>query len=187
MNDLFVLIAEFFKTGLFAIGGGLATLPFLYEMSSKYGWFTSKELTDMLAISESTPGPIGINMSTYAGVNAAGIIGGIAATLALAAPSIIIIIIIARILEKFRDSKPVKDAMEGVKPAAIGLIASAGWQIFIIVFGTDSIFTGSDIISWFSWRELGIFAVMLFFILKFDKHPVVYIMCGAALGLLLGL
>ncbi len=184
MNSFLILMAEFFKTGLFAIGGGLATLPFLYEMSEEYGWFTSGELTNMLAVSESTPGAIGINMSTYAGVNAAGILGGILSTLALVSPSIIIIVIIAHFLEKFRDSKPVQNAMEGVKPAAIGLIAAAGWQIFIIVFGTDDFLGGTSVLDWFTWRELAIFAVILFLILKFDKHPIVYIISGAALGII---
>ena len=91
---------EFFKTGLFSVGGGLATLPFLYEMSDKTGWFSHADIADMIAISESTPGAIGINMSTYAGFKTAGIPGGILATLSLAAPSVIIILIIAKFLKE---------------------------------------------------------------------------------------
>ena len=104
MNALLRLMFEFFKTGLFSVGGGLATLPFLYEMSDKTGWFTHADIADMIAISESTPGAIGINMSTYAGYKTAGIPGGILASLSLAAPSVIIILIIARFLKKFRDN-----------------------------------------------------------------------------------
>ena len=92
------LMFEFFKTGLFAVGGGLATLPFLYEISDKTGWFSHADIADMIAISESTPGAIGINMSTYAGFKTAGVPGGILATLSLAAPSLIIILIIAKFL-----------------------------------------------------------------------------------------
>ena len=99
------LMIEFFKTGLFAIGGGLATLPFLYELSEKTGWFTTTDISNMIAISESTPGPIGINMSTYVGFHTAGLLGGIVTTLSLVLPSIIIIEIISKVLTKFKESK----------------------------------------------------------------------------------
>ena len=105
MLELVLLFIEFFKTGLFAIGGGLATLPFLYDLSDKYDWFDRGMLANMIAISESTPGPIGVNMSTYAGFNAEGVVGGIVATVALVMPSLIIIIIVAKFLGKFNDNK----------------------------------------------------------------------------------
>ena len=98
------LMLEFIKTGLFSVGGGLATLPFLYEMSDATGWFSHADIADMIAVSESTPGAIGINMSTYAGFKTAGVLGGILATLALAFPSVVIILIIAKFLNKFRDN-----------------------------------------------------------------------------------
>lgn len=98
MNTFLLMCWEFFKTGLFAVGGGLATVPFLEEISTKYGWFSLSDLTTMIAVSESTPGPIGINMATYVGNHMFGVWGGVAATLSLVAPSIIIICIIARIL-----------------------------------------------------------------------------------------
>ena len=119
---LLLLCYEFFKTGLFAIGGGLATLPFLYEISDRYGWFSHADIADMIAISESTPGAIGINMSTYAGYTTGGIMGGILASLSLAAPSVIIILIVARFLEKFRDSRYVNRAFYGLRPASIAMI-----------------------------------------------------------------
>ena len=88
MSTLLTLMASFFKTGLFSVGGGLATLPFLYEMAAnRPDWFTEADVADMIAISESTPGAIGINMSTYAGFTTAGIPGGILATLGLALPT----------------------------------------------------------------------------------------------------
>ena len=100
------LMYEFFKTGLFSVGGGLATLPFLYEMSNNHpDWFTHADIADMIAVSESTPGAIGINMSTYAGYKVAGIPGGILASFALALPCVIIILIIARFLARFRKSR----------------------------------------------------------------------------------
>ena len=89
------LFWEFFKAGLFSVGGGLATLPFLYDISDRLGWFTHAQIADMLAISESTPGPIGVNMATYAGFTSAGIPGGVVATLGLVTPSVIVILIIA--------------------------------------------------------------------------------------------
>ena len=123
------LMFEFFKTGLFSVGGGLATLPFLYEMSDKTGWFSHADIADMIAISESTPGAIGINMSTYAGYKTAGIPGGILASLSLAAPSVIIILIIAKFLKKFRENPNVEGAFYGLRPASIAMITAAGLNV----------------------------------------------------------
>ena len=117
------LFYEFFKAGLFAIGGGMATLPFLYNISDKTGWFTYGQLADMVAISESTPGPIGVNMATYVGFTTAGIPGAVVATVGLITPSIIIILIIAGFLKSFKDSKYVQNAFYGLRPASTGLIA----------------------------------------------------------------
>jgi chromate transporter len=123
------LFYEFFKTGLFSFGGGLATIPFLYEMADRTGWFTSAQLTDMIAISESTPGPVGINMATYTGYTVAGVLGGIIATLGLIAPSVIVILIIARILVKFQENRLVNYAFYGLRPASVALISAAGFQV----------------------------------------------------------
>ena len=117
------LFWEFFKTGLFAVGGGLATLPFLYDISERTGWFSAAEIADLLAVSESTPGAIGINMSTYAGVHTAGVIGGIVATMGLICPSIIVIIIISNVLKKFQDSKLVQKIFYGLRPASLGCVS----------------------------------------------------------------
>ena len=119
------LFFEFAKAGLFAIGGGLATLPFLQDISLRTAWYTSDQLADMIAVSECTPGPIGVNMSTYTGYTVTGIPGAIIATLGLIFPSIIVIIIVARILKAFQDNRYVKAAFYGLRPASTGLIAAA--------------------------------------------------------------
>ena len=126
------LFAEFFCTGLFSVGGGLATIPFLQDMGQRTGWFTSHDLANMIAISESTPGPMGVNMATYVGFTSAGIPGSAIATLGLITPSIIVIIIVATVLRRFRDSKYVGAAFYGLRPASTGLIAAAGWSVISI-------------------------------------------------------
>ena len=109
MNSVFLqLFIEFFQIGLFAVGGGPATIPFLMDIPSRHDWYAKSDVVNMLAISESTPGPIGINMATYAGFHAAGLAGGIAATLSLVLPSLIVIVIIAKILDKFNENPYVK-------------------------------------------------------------------------------
>ena len=120
------LFLEFFKIGLFAVGGGMVAIPFLYELTNKYDWFTKEVLGDMIAISESTPGPVGVNMATYAGINASGVLGGIIATLGLVFPSVVIIILVSKILEKFKSNKYVANAFSGIRPGTTGMIASAG-------------------------------------------------------------
>ena len=125
MNIYLRLYYEFFKTGLFAIGGGMATLPFLHDIGETTGWYTQAQLMNMLAVSESTPGPIGINMATYVGYTVGGIPGAIIATIGEVTPSIIVILIVAMMLKKFRDSKYVNDAFYGLRPASTGLIGAA--------------------------------------------------------------
>ena len=121
-----LLFYEFFKTGLFAVGGGLATLPFLYDMAARHPeWFTVSQLADMLAVSESTPGPLGVNMATYVGYLTAGIPGAVAATMGLVAPSVIVILIVAAFLKRFRESRLVNNVFYGLRPASTGLIGAA--------------------------------------------------------------
>ncbi|MBE6704014.1 MAG: chromate transporter [Ruminococcaceae bacterium] len=199
--DFLIMALEFFKTGLFAIGGGLATIPFLREMAVKYPWFEVSELTDMIAVSESTPGPIGVNMATYAGFNMGvdsmegfagvliGILGGICATLALICPSIIIILIVAKFLEKFKKNKIVDGAFYGIRPCSAALVASAMLDVLLL-----SVFTGSRTIDIFGLsvgipetvNVLGIvfFVLLIPFIAKFKKvHPIVFIAIGAVVGI----
>ncbi|MBP1578317.1 MAG: chromate transporter, partial [Oscillospiraceae bacterium] len=129
-----LLFVEFFKTGLFAIGGGLATLPFLFDIADRYPWFTREMLLNMIAVGESTPGPIGVNVATYAGFSAAGILGGIVATFGLILPSYIIIVIVAQFLAKFSKSERVKAIFYGIRPAATAMIAAAGFSVAMSTF-----------------------------------------------------
>lgn len=140
------LFYEFFKVGLFAVGGGLATLPFLYSLSDKTQWFTHAQLADMIAVSESTPGAIGVNMATYVGYETAGFFGGVIATVGLVLPSIIIILIVARILNKFKDNKYVQGAFLGLRPASLAMIAAAGISVAkVALFKSSSTFALSNI------------------------------------------
>lgn len=128
------LFWEFFKTGLFAVGGGLATLPFLQDMADRTEWFTRAQLADMLAVSESTPGPIGVNMATYVGFTTGGIGGALVATVGLVAPSVIVILIVAAFLKAFRDSRWVSGAFYGLRPASTALVAAAGLSVVPVAF-----------------------------------------------------
>lgn len=186
MMLLLQLFWEFFKTGLFAIGGGLATLPFLYDLADRTGWFTAQQLTDMIAVSESTPGPIGVNTASYVGFLTAGIPGSVIATLGLITPSIIIILIIARFLTAFGENKYVKGAFYGLRPASTALIAAAGLSVAQVVFigDTSSVFTLLD------WRALILAAVLLVctrWVPKVkDLHPIVFIAFSALVGIVFG-
>ncbi len=178
------LFYEFFKTGLFAVGGGLATLPFLEDISQRTGWFTSAQLADMLAISESTPGPIGVNMATYVGFETAGILGALCATVGLVMPSVIIIILISKVLAKFRTNTYVEAAFYGLRPASVAMVASAG----IGVAMTTLLNLTASGFAVLRWRELVLAAVILVltnFVPKVKKfHPIVFIALAAAVGII---
>ncbi len=179
------LFYEFFKTGLFAVGGGLATLPFLNDMAERTGWFTRTQLADMLAVSESTPGPIGVNMATYVGFTTGGIPGALIATLGLIMPSIIIILIVAAVLKVFRDNKYVSAAFYGLRPASTAMVAAAGIGVVSLAL-LDLSASGLAI---FRWREIALAAVILVLTrwtpkIK-DFHPIVFIALGAVVGVLL--
>ena len=178
------LFYEFFKTGLFAVGGGLATLPFLEDISQRTGWFTSAQLADMLAISESTPGPIGVNMATYVGFETAGVLGSLCATAGLVMPSVIIIVLISKVLEKFRTNTYVEAAFYGLRPASVAMVASAGIGVAMTTL-LDLTATGFGLLR---WRELVLAAVILVltnFVPKVKKfHPIVFIALAAAVGII---
>lgn len=182
------LFAEFFCTGLFSVGGGLATIPFLQDIGQRTGWFTSHELANMIAISESTPGPMGINMATYVGFTSAGIPGSVIAVLGLITPSIIVIMIVATVLRRFRDSKYVNALFYGLRPASTGLIAAASWSVITIsLLDIAGWQTDGQLLTLFNWRCI-LVAVAIFVLtrLKFTKklHPVVWILLSAAAGVL---
>ena len=180
------LFYEFFMTGLFSIGGGLATLPFLYRMSDQTGWFTYGQLADMVAVSESTPGPVGVNMATYVGFTSAGVLGGVVATLGLIAPSIIVILCIAKMLTKFGESKLVKNTFYGLRPASVALIAAAGLSMAIGVFDLTAFSEASGIGDLLDWRALAL-AAALIVLTRYVKptkklHPIVFILFSAVVG-----
>ena len=181
----FMLALEFFKTGLFAVGGGLATIPFLTEMGEKYGWFTIESLSTMIAVSESTPGPIGINMATYVGHTVGGFAGSIIATLSLVAPSVIVICIIANYFQKFKNAKIVKMIFAGLKPAVVAFIAAACLSLFISTL-LNTEFAATDIFHFFDWKCIILLAIMLIVNKKYPKlHPIVFIVSAAVVGILL--
>ena len=178
------LFYEFFKTGLFSIGGGLATLPFLQQIARNYPWYTVAELADMIAISESTPGPIGVNMATYAGYQAASVPGAITATLSLVLPSILVILLIAKALERFRDSKLVKDAFSGLRPATAGLIAGAAYSIYELSLLNLDAFAREGIGALFRWGPIALFVILTVLIKKLPRlHPILFIVAGAVVGI----
>lgn len=182
------LFWEFFKTGLFSVGGGLATLPFLSKMGDAYGWFTQEDLANMLAVSESTPGPIGVNMATYVGTTVGGYIGGAIATFGLVLPSFLVILIVAKVMQKFKDNRFVQSSMQALRPTSVGMISAAVISVLLsVLFNTGALLAG----SWrefFRLTELAVFAVLLGIYIKFNKlHPVVVLLLGAAAGILLKL
>lgn len=165
------LFIEFFKIGLFAVGGGLATLPFLYALSDKYHWFSATDLPNMIAISQATPGPIGINMATYAGFMTGGILGSLISTLGLIMPSIIIILILAHFLDRFNKNTFVQSIFYGLRPAVIALIAISGFEVIKV--------------SVVNAETLIIFIILSVCIAKTNFHPIFFILIGALLGVLL--
>ena len=180
------LFWEFFKTGLFAVGGGLATLPFLYDMGERTGWFTAHQVADMLAVSESTPGPIGINMAVYTGYTSAGPLGSLVAMVGIVTPSIIVIILIAAFLRAFRDNKYVNGAFYGIRPASTGLIAAAGVTVAIgALLRTDAWEGWSRFWTALDWKAW-LLAAVIFAVSRIWKklHPAFLILIGAVAGAL---
>ena len=180
------LFWEFFKTGLFAIGGGMATIPFLYDLSDKTGWFTHADLADMIAISESTPGPIGVNMSSYVGFHLSGISGAIVATVGFVAPSIIVIILVSCFLQKFRENRIVSSAFGGLRPASTGLIAAAAVSVITVALLYDG-WTFGTLIGSIRWPAVALAVFLLVATnLKLTKkwHPIIFLAFSAVVGIL---
>ena len=181
------LFCAYFKVGLFAVGGGMATVPFLYDLSDKSGWFTHAQLADMLAVSESTPGAIGINMATYVGYTTAGVPGAVIATVALATPSVIVILLIARALQQFRHNRYVEAAFYGLRPASTGLIAAAGITVVRIAMLDVERYRATRVLAdLFLWKAWLLAAVVLVFSnwVKGTRnwHPIVFIAISAVVG-----
>ena len=181
------LFLEFFKTGLFAVGGGMATLPFLYDISDKTNWFTHAQLADMIAVSESTPGPIGVNMATYVGFLTGGEFGAVVATLGLITPSVIVILIIAAFLKAFRNSKYVAGAIYGLRPASTALITAAGLAVVKISFFDTKVFSDlGQILHSTKWEAVALAAVLIVLTRYTPKvknwHPIIFIAISAVIG-----
>lgn len=180
MNILIRLFLEFFKAGLLAIGGGLATLPFLYEISAKTNWYTVADIANLVAVSESTPGPIGVNMATYVGYTTAGIPGSLIATLGLVTPSVIIIVIISKFLEKFKENKYVKYAFYGLRAASTALIMSAGLGIAKLTYI-------SQVDGHIVWIAMVISVLVFVLHKKLNRHPIWFLIASGILGVVFSL
>ena len=188
MSIVLRLYYEFFMTGLFAVGGGLATLPFLYKIAEKTGWYSTADIANMIAVSESTPGPLGINMATYVGFKTVGLAGGIIATIGLITSPVIIIILVSKALEKFRDSRTVKRIFYGLRPASTALIAAAGLSVAKLSLLHTDLFAETGKISDLFNLPTILLAVLIYLgLVKFKKHPILYIAFAALAGILLQL
>ena len=184
----FLLFLEFFKIGLFAIGGGMAALPFLYELAGKYSWYTQSDVANMLAISESTPGPIGVNMSTYVGFVTAGLRGSLLSTLALIIPGAIISMIVFSFMTKFRKNPLVESSFYGIRPAVTALITVALIEVLkTCVVKLDAYHLTNNLIDLLDFKAAAAFIAFVILIRKFKFHPILYVACGAFLGILLRL
>ncbi|MDR0447507.1 MAG: chromate transporter [Treponema sp.] len=186
--NLLLLYAEFVKIGLFSFGGGLATLPFLYNMAERYDWLKPEDIGNCLAIAQSSPGAIGVNTCTQIGYLAAGIPGAIIAPLGLISPAIIVIVIVARILTAFKENTVVNAVFEGLRPAALGLISSAGFAVTALsLYSMDSRNRAGIWYGGFQWKEVILFAILYGLIWKLKKHPMVYVALAGIAGVILGL
>lgn len=178
----FLLFYEFFKVGLFSIGGGLATIPFLRQIGRETGWFGEQQLANMIAVSESTPGPMGVNMATYVGFEVAGAPGAVLATLGLIFPSVVVILVIARFLQRFRQSRTVDAVFYGLRPASTALIAAAGIGVAassllycVPQWSAPQIHWGAVLLC------VGVFVALRYGPLK-KLHPILFIAVSAAVG-----
>jgi len=184
MPLFFQMYWEFFKIGLFAIGGGMATIPFLAKLAVKTGWFTELDLLNMIAVSESTPGPIGVNTATYVGYHIGGFAGACISTLGLITPSIIVILIVSQALKKFGDSPYVKAMMYGLRAASAGLIAAALVARVTLLY--PAAWKAGNYSQMFNWRSIIMAVILLFLTRKYSKvHPIVFLGISAVVGVLL--
>ncbi len=182
---LLKLFLTFFKIGAFTFGGGYAMLPLIQEEVVSNNWIAISELVDFIAVSESTPGPFAINIATYIGGHLSGLLGSAAATLGVVMPSFIIILIVAKCFEKFKNSSVIKGLMSGLKPAVIGMIASAGISI-----GKTALFPGgfsASALSGYPFVSAFLIALIsVFLVFKVKLNPIIVILISAALGIAAG-
>lgn len=177
------LFFEFFKAGLFAVGGGLATLPFLYNISDATGWYTHMDLADMVAVSESTPGPMGVNMATYVGFTTGGVPGAVTATLGLITPSVIVIIIVAQFLRRFSENRYVKGVFYGLRPASVGLIAAACFLVGKLALLNVEVYQKTlSLLSLIHWKAVLLAALLYVAMKKIQLHPIFFLAASAVIG-----
>ncbi len=176
------LIWTFFRIGMLGFGGGYVIIPLLSSEITRNQWLSAQEFADIVAVSQMTPGPIGINAATFIGIRTAGFIGGLSATIGMILPSLILVVITAHMMSKFKESSVVQSILKGIRPAVIGLIAFA-----VVFFASMSVFSGSFTEGSFSVniRGLIIFSVILVLTRKWNIHPILAILISAVLGLLL--
>lgn len=174
---LIPLFFIFFKIGFFAIGGGLATLPFLFELARTTDWISIADVSNLVAISESTPGPLGVNMATYAGFLNGGVFGSVTAVMGLITPSIIISLIIAQFLQKFKDNLVIKDLFYGLRAASCALILAAFVSVSTLAFFGEA---GEN----FSLKGILLAIILFFSTRKLKWHPVIFIFISAICGII---
>lgn len=185
MNIYLLLFLEFFKMGALTFGGGYAMIPFIEETVLSHGWMTTRELVDFIAISESTPGAFAVNISTYVGSEVGGLLGALCATVGLVLPPFIVIIIIAKIYDRFKRSAIVQGAMLGLKSTVVGLIGATVLSVGIEIFFSEGI--KIEILKTANFYvSLGIFAVSLFLLLYKKLNPILIIALSAAAGIAFG-
>ncbi len=185
MNIYLLLFIEFFKMGALTFGGGYAMIPFIEETVLSHGWMTTRELVDFIAISESTPGAFAVNISTYVGSEVGGILGALCATVGLVLPPFIVIIMIAKIYDRFKRSTIVQGAMLGLKSTVVGLIGATVLSVGIEIFFSEGI--NFDVLKTANFYvSLGIFAASLFLLLYKKLNPILIIALSAAAGIAFG-
>lgn len=181
--DLFI---TFFKIGLFTIGGGYAMIPLIQQEVVAHGWLTLLELTDFIAVAESTPGPFAVNIATFVGMEMGGLPGALTTTTAVVLPSFIIILLIAKAFTNFQQNKWVQGALYGMRPVVIGLITSAVLLLMSSGFiGHEAkIHSVSDFFASLQYLEIIIFSIGVFVYFRYKLHPIKLILISAALGML---
>lgn len=190
MSVYLVLFLEFFKMGALTFGGGYAMIPFIEETVLSHGWLTNSELVDFIAVSESTPGAFAVNISTYIGSEVGGIFGAVCATVGLVLPPFIIILIIAKCYERFKESLIVRGVMLGLKSTVVGLIGATvlkvGYDVLFPRGFTFERFFGAELLSANFWFIIVVFAVMLFLLLYKKLNPILIIVLSAGAGIIAG-
>lgn len=184
MHNIFVLAFEYFKIGTVAIGGGYTVIPFLYYLVEKYKWFNVSEITQMIAISNLTPGPIGINMATFVGIKVGGNIGAALTTIAFLIPSMIIVCSLSKFLKNNKENKYINSIMYGLRPAAVALIGVAGLKIMnTTCFNLHAFKISHNIWDFISLKSLILLAVFSIIGLKLKKNPMILIAIAILVGL----